>query len=235
MAFGWDDALMIGFGAAGLWGQGNRNDKQIDLSREQMQFQERMSSSAHQRSVADLQAAGLNPILSAGGSGASSPQGSMATLNSVDTNSALNLAKAKKDLDMSQSILDKTDADTVLATEQAGLVDDQKKKTRAETLEAIGRTQESAARTTAIHKGYKATDTGNKFYDIVDKGIEGAKGLPDKIRKMDKGYIDSLFNYLDDISMNSAESTQARKTENAIKRQRLDRIGKDLNKKGDKK
>jgi len=64
-------------------GQREANETNLTTAREQMQFQERMSNTAHQREVMDLRNAGLNPVLSANSSGASTPQGASGKVENV--------------------------------------------------------------------------------------------------------------------------------------------------------
>ena len=75
----------IGSGIAGVLGAEEANDQRVASSRDQMAFQERMSNTAHQREVKDLAVAGLNPMLSAKLSGASSPAGSMPVVENSST------------------------------------------------------------------------------------------------------------------------------------------------------
>lgn len=81
--------------SASAKGVREQNLASIQEAQKNRDFQEYMSSTAHQREVKDLRLAGLNPILSAtGGHGASSPGGSVAPIESEQSGASLIKAQA---------------------------------------------------------------------------------------------------------------------------------------------
>lgn len=168
------------------------------MAQDQMRFQERLSNTAHQREVADLRQAGLNPILSANG-GASSPGGAFAKMENsgaqgeLDAYGAADIYTAAKQQKLGEQMADAEIRDlyasaglketqSYTSAKQQELLGEQIKQTKAAT-EGI-KFQNKILAPGAIKAGYDADmysgPFGRAIHHVeqgVNTGLRMAEGI----------------------------------------------------------
>lgn len=184
----------LGNTVGGMFGQDETNAKNISLSREQMAFQERMSGTAYQRAVEDMRKAGLNPMLAYQQGGASTPTGSLATVENAAKIGANTGQAAAASIQAMQQVQQSKAQTDLIAAEAA--------KTRSETVDnsintglklaEIDRTKESAW---SLHQGgYKDRASAWDIVERMNAMLEGG-GYSAQVEKLRNEANRSWYEY----------------------------------------
>lgn len=199
------EAAIIGaavVGAAGsAIGAGMTNSAQAEMAAKANAQSQRNSDTAHQREVIDLRAAGLNPILSAGGNGAPVPQYNVPTFS----NPLSGLADA-----MSQGI---TNATAYQGTKQ---IDPQIDKIQSEANLNKSLTLKAAADTTSALSTSRRNDAETaslKSSPLVSKflGSDAATSL----QSFTSNSVDTISDKIGDIIKN-INTSSAKKVKSPV-------------------
>lgn len=132
-----------------LIGSLKQNKAQGEQAQKQMDFQERMSSTAYQRATKDMEAAGINPMLAYAQGGADTPGGAQASMENVlspAVSSAMQLKELKSRLLTAGAERDESVSRRALNDAHNALAGSQMTQNEILGREAMARTDESRAR-----------------------------------------------------------------------------------------